>query len=781
MGLDEKYTPDGHAVIQHHTLRDFKLLSGATLDEARLGYCVYGANPDNPVVVVHPALTGSPRAHLPEGATQGDGWWSRCIGPGKFLDTQRLNLFCVDHLGGNGASTGARELGERVGDVNFGDTIRLTAEVLAELGVRNVHAVIGGSIGGGQALEWLRQDTVGIERIFEISGNSCREGPAIEFFQITADLLRSNGDDVPKIKERLIENCRSLRGHTRAFDHVFEYILAGLDALARNYTSDDALRIARKIGFLRFVTPYHFQRRWDHDIATWTDEAVAVAGINSWIDYQGEQFVRRFNGEALAALCAMEAKAEVQNPEEIAALLQKKQCTLAGFSVNGDLLFDAEAQFQYYKEIRRALPEDGRARVDIFFAYDEVNGHDHFLTERFLENVPGLAKRLYDHEKVEGFATRAIHKGQAYRQETGALIPPVYLTSTFEKGNREGFDYTRSGNPNFINLENILASLENAAYATVFASGVSAISAVVSSMQSGDLVIAEEVIYGCTYRLFEQVFSKFGLRVEYYDFTDPANFDIVLQKKPKLVWIESPTNPLLKVIDIRELSKFTTRAGSTLLVDNTFASSYHQKPLDLGADLSLSSTTKYINGHSDVLGGVICTNSDTWKEKNVFAQKALGLHPAPFDTWLITRGLKTLSLRMGQHSANALAVADYLDGLEVTRFVRYPMHPSHPQYEVAKAQMSGGSGIVTAQFDLPFSKIGVFLNALERFTLAESLGGIESLVCHPATMSHASVPKEQRERLGITDTLLRFSVGVEQAEDLIADIARALKQIGVDG
>lgn len=373
-----------------------------------------------------------------------------------------------------------------------------------------------------------------------------------------------------------------------------------------------------------------------------------------------------------------------------------------------------------------------------------------------------------------GFETRAIHEGLEYIGNTGAVIPPIYLTSTFAAGNPAGFDYTRSGNPNFRNLEATLASLEGARHATVFGSGVSAITAVVSTLQMGDLVLAEEDLYGCTFRLFEQVFRKFGISVEYVDFTDKRSYGLVTKKRPALVWIESPTNPLLKIIDIAAVGEGTHEAGSSLVVDNTFASNYLQRPLALGADLSLLSTTKYVNGHSDSLGGVVCTNSVEWHEKMVFAQKALGLHPSPFDAWLISRGVKTLGPRMDRHEKNAQELAAYLEKSRYVNEVRYPFLPSHPQYELARKQMSGGSGIVTAALGLSLDETMQFLHAHQLFTLAESLGAIESLVCHPASMSHASIPKERREAVGITDSHVRFSVGIENIHDLIADIEQAL-------
>lgn len=379
--------------------------------------------------------------------------------------------------------------------------------------------------------------------------------------------------------------------------------------------------------------------------------------------------------------------------------------------------------------------------------------------------------------KKAAFATEAIHASPGYHEGTGAVTSPIFATSTFANGNAHGFDYTRSGNPNFRNLETILSSLETADHATVFSSGVAAVTAVVSSLKSGDLILAEENVYGCTYRLFHQVFDKFGLKIDYLDFTNPDNYKEIAARRPAMVWLESPTNPLLKIIDIEAVATVCHQVDSTLLVDNTFASSFNQQPLALGATLSLSSTTKYINGHSDCLGGVVATRDQAWAERLNFAQKALGLNPSPFDAWLIARGVKTLPLRMAQHHANALAVTSYLRGLSGVAWVRYPFDESHPQYELAKRQMRGGSGIVVADLGLSLPRTRALLQNLRYFTLAESLGGVESLVCHPASMTHASVPRAVRERVGITDSLVRFSVGVESADDLLADLAWAWDRV----
>ena len=374
----------------------------------------------------------------------------------------------------------------------------------------------------------------------------------------------------------------------------------------------------------------------------------------------------------------------------------------------------------------------------------------------------------------EKFQTKAIHSGLSYRENTGAVTPPIYATSTFEHGNSEGFDYTRSGNPCFRNLERTLADLEEAKFATSFSSGVSAMTSVVSSLKSGDVIVAEENIYGCTFRLFEQVLAKYGIKAVYCDLADSKNYSKITELKPTLVWIESPTNPLLKILDIEKIAEVTHQAGSTLLVDNTFASSYLQRPLSLGADLSLSSTTKYINGHSDCLGGVVCCNDSDWQEKMIFSQKALGLQPSPFDAWLTARGVKTLAVRMDQHNSNGLKLAEFLEGRSDVSNVRYPMLDSHPQYELARKQMSGGSGIVVCDLNRSREETIEALKKLKYFKLAESLGGVESLVCHPASMTHASVPRKVCEAVGITDSLVRFSVGIEHISDLISDLELAL-------
>ena len=353
-------------------------------------------------------------------------------------------------------------------------------------------------------------------------------------------------------------------------------------------------------------------------------------------------------------------------------------------------------------------------------------------------------------------------------------MPPIYATSTFAHGNPGGFDYTRSGNPNFRILEGVLAAVEECEHTTVFGSGVSAITAIASTLSQGDLVLCEENLYGCTVRLFEQVFAKFGVRTEWVDFTDPSCLSTISELRPAMVWLESPTNPLLKVIDLKAVCGAAQSAGVPVVVDNTFATALVQRPLQLGATLSLTSTTKYINGHSDALGGAVCCDDPAWHQKMVFAQKALGLMPSPFDCWLITRGIKTLPLRLRQQMANAAAVADHLAAHPGVAWVRYPLRHDHPQHAVALEQMDGGGAIVTIGLNASREQAYAVCKALRWFTMAESLGGVESLICHPATMTHAAVSPEVKAKLGISDGLVRLSLGCEDLQDLIADLDQAL-------
>ena len=375
------------------------------------------------------------------------------------------------------------------------------------------------------------------------------------------------------------------------------------------------------------------------------------------------------------------------------------------------------------------------------------------------------------------FATKAVHAGHEPDEVTGAVMPPIYMTSTYAQeypGETKGYDYTRAGNPNFTILEKVLASLEDAKHATVFSAGLGALTGLISMLSSGDKVVAIDGLYGGTYRLFNSVFNRYG--IEFISITKPTPeaLEEAFKKKPAWLFFETPTNPLLEIFDIASLAKSAKKHGVLTIVDNTFATPYFQNPLHLGADVVWHSTTKYIGGHSDVIGGVAITNNDKIKEALDFARKAIGLNPSPFDAWLLTRGVKTLALRMERHQQNALAVATFLESHPKVKKVYYPGLKSHPQHEIAKKQMNGFGGMVSVEFDLSLEETKKLISSFKLFTLAESLGGVESLVCHPAVMTHASIPIEERHRCGITDGLIRFSVGIEDAEDLIGDLKSVL-------
>jgi len=375
------------------------------------------------------------------------------------------------------------------------------------------------------------------------------------------------------------------------------------------------------------------------------------------------------------------------------------------------------------------------------------------------------------------FSTKAIHVGQKPDPSTGAIIPPVYLTSTYVQeapDKHKGYDYTRAGNPNFTNLEQTLAALEYGKYATVFSSGIGATTAILSTLRQGDVVAAGNDLYGGTFRLFNQVFSQFGVSLITVNTQDLNQVEDALKKNPSMIFLESPSNPLLRISDIAAIAAMAKKHNVLTVVDNTFATPYFQNPLNLGADIVMHSTTKYIGGHSDVVGGVTITNDREMKVKLDFARKAIGLNPGPFDAWITSKGLKTLGVRMERHASNAMQVATFLEKHPLVKKVYYPGLESHPYHDIARRQMSGFSGIVSAEFKLSIEQSMQLISSFDYFALAESLGGVESLVDHPASMTHASISKEEREKNGLTDGLVRFSVGIEDAEDLISDLEKQM-------
>jgi cystathionine gamma-lyase len=376
------------------------------------------------------------------------------------------------------------------------------------------------------------------------------------------------------------------------------------------------------------------------------------------------------------------------------------------------------------------------------------------------------------------FATRAIHAGQEPDPATGATIVPIYQTSTYTQeapGQHKGYEYSRTANPTRTALEECVASLEGADYGLAFASGLAATIATMSLFSPRDHVVAGDDLYGGTYRLFDRVLPRTGgLEFTYADTTDPEAVEEALRPETKVLWIETPTNPMLALSDVARLSEMAHERGATVAVDNTFASPYFQAPLALGADIVVHSTTKYMGGHSDVIGGVVVTSSEEFYEGIKFYQNAAGGVPGPLDSWIVLRGLKTLAIRMRQHEENALAVAEFLQDHPEVETVHYPGLPSHPQHELAKRQMSGFSGMVSFTLKGGAEAAYAAMQKTKVVSFAESLGGVESLITHPATMTHAAIPREQREARGVTDGLMRLSVGIEDKEDLISDLDQAI-------
>jgi cystathionine gamma-lyase len=382
-----------------------------------------------------------------------------------------------------------------------------------------------------------------------------------------------------------------------------------------------------------------------------------------------------------------------------------------------------------------------------------------------------------DKHRELGFETRAIHAGQRPDPTTGAVMTPLYLSSTFvqsEPGKHQGFDYSRSGNPTRLAYETCVANLEGARYGYAMASGCVGAATILHLLSAGDHVVACDDMYGGTFRLFDKVFARQGIAFSYVDLTDASALEAALLPSTKLLWLETPTNPLLKIMDIVALADVAHAHGIRVAVDNTFMSPYFQQPLALGADIVLHSTTKYINGHSDLVGGVVITDDDELAEQLGFLANAIGGVQSTFDSYLCLRSLKTLAVRMRAHEENALRIAGFLEAHRHVDRVLYPGLPSHPQHDLAARQMSGYGGMLAVYLKGDLETARRVLSSVELFTLAESLGGVESLIEHPAIMTHASIAPAQRQAIGIGDTLLRISVGIESVGDLIDDLDRAL-------
>lgn len=385
--------------------------------------------------------------------------------------------------------------------------------------------------------------------------------------------------------------------------------------------------------------------------------------------------------------------------------------------------------------------------------------------------------KIFPDDRSARFSTRAIHAGQRPDPTSGAIMPPIYQTSTYAQeglGINKGYEYARGKNPTREALERNIAALENAMHGFAFSSGMGCLDSIMKLFKAGDHVVVGSNVYGGTFRLFDKILQNFGLQFSWVDTRDPQRIQDAMQKNTVAVLLETPTNPLMHLTDLAAAAAIAKKAGALTIVDNTFASPYFQNPLDLGADIVWHSSTKYLNGHSDVIGGVAALNDDALAARLQFNLNSAGAVPGPMDSWLTLRGTKTLALRMRQHDANGRKVAEWLANRVGEKQVFYPGLASHPQHALAKKQMRGFGGMVSVETGSK-EKAGQVVKRVKVFTLAESLGGVESLVCQPAGMTHASVAPEIRKEIGITDGLLRFSCGVEDVEDLIEDLDQAFK------
>ena len=376
------------------------------------------------------------------------------------------------------------------------------------------------------------------------------------------------------------------------------------------------------------------------------------------------------------------------------------------------------------------------------------------------------------------FDTLAIHAGQQPDPTTGAIMTPIYLSSTYVQagpGEHKGFEYSRTQNPTRHALQDCLAALEGARHGLAFASGLAATDMLLHLLDAGDHLICSDDVYGGTFRLFDKVFRRHGMTFSFVDMTDPSAVEKAFTPKTRMVWVETPTNPMLKLIDLARVAEIARKHRAISVCDNTFMTPYFQRPLELGIDVVAHSTTKYLNGHSDCIGGFVCTSDTGLAERMYFLQNAVGGVPSPLDSFLVLRGVKTLHVRMQRHQENAFKVAEFLQKHPKVKQVTYPGLPHHPQHELARRQMKGFGGMITFEVHGGLEAARRLLKTTRVFACAESLGGVESLIEHPAIMTHASVPKENRERLGIGDGLIRLSVGIEDAQDLIEDLAQALQ------
>ena len=736
------------ATVRTHAIPVLPLRRGGVLTDIEIASECFG-DPDAPAVLVLGGISAG-RHLLPTPDDAAPGWWPGVVGSGAALDPAHYRLVGIDWLAGRGASSGPAA-DARWPALDTADQAAAILSLLDGLDIGTLHAVVGASYGGMVALALAALEPARVERVVAIAA-AHRAHPL-------ATAVRS-------VQRRILR--------------------LGIERGA----AADAVAIARALAMSTYRTRGELRDRFTGEPEVGD---VARFPVDAWLDVHGDRYAASFPAESLHALSQSLDLHDI-DPSAITA-----RCTLA--PVDSDTLVPPED----VHALARALGERATvARITSHF------GHDGFLQEAervgdivaaalrdstCAEPRPaGAPPACVDGEPVTHYAarasaasialqpaTRAVRGGLCSDAHHGAVTPPIQLSSTFgfaAFGESRHYDYTRSGNPTRDLLGQTIAELEGGAAGIVTATGMAAIGVVLNLAGPGDLVVAPHDGYGGTYRLLRALARRQSFDLLLLDLTDPASCDVIRSRAPRLVWVETPSNPLLRVTDIAAVARAAHDAGALSIVDNTFLSPALQSPLALGADVVVHSTTKYITGHSDVVGGAIAVADAALAEEIGWWANCTGATGSPFDSWLALRGVRTLHPRMRAHEENTALVTDLLASHPAVRAVHYPGLPSHPQHALAARQQRGFGGMCSFELHGGEAAARRFVEGLRCFTLAESLGGVESLVAHPATMTHAAMDRAARHTAGITDGLLRLSVGIEAAEDLLADISLALGAAG---
>ncbi|HEX7120590.1 MAG TPA: cystathionine gamma-synthase [Longimicrobiales bacterium] len=717
---------------------DLSLAHGGTLPDVHVAYAVHGDDAAPPVLVLGGISAGRRICPEPGGAP---GWWPGVVGAGCGLDPARHRLIAVDYVGGRGESSQPRP-GERWPAFGTADQATAIARLLDVLGIPVLHAAVGASYGGMVALALAERFPERVERVVAI-GAAHRSHPL-------ASAVRS-------VQRRIVRH--------------------GLDA----GDPRRAVGIARALAITTYRTAAEFGERFAGPPGV--DGGAVRLPVDDYLDHHAAAYAESFPAAAFLTISGSLDLHRV-DPRRIRA-----RCTVV--SIDSDTLVPPEDS----RALAAALGE--RAT---FVRVASPYGHDGFLKEP--EAIGAIiAGALADGEApavgtpapethyaararpgaAEACgATRAARAGIGADTQHGAVMPPIHLSSnfTFEGfGAKRAYDYTRSGNPTRDLLAAAIAELEGGAAGLVTPTGMAAVHVVLQLLRPGDLVVAAHDGYGGTYRLLRALARKHALDVAFVDLTGTAALDVIARRRPRLVWVETPSNPLLRITDIAAVAGAARAAGALCVADNTFLSPALQSPLAHGADIVVHSTTKYLNGHSDVVGGAIVARDAALAEELGWWANCIGATGSPFDSYLTLRGLRTLHARLRVHEENARAVVEFLNTRPCVRRVYYPGLASHPGHDVAARQQRGFGAMVSFELDGGVPAVRRFLDGLRHFTLAESLGGVESLVAHPATMTHAAMDPAAREAAGISDALLRLSVGIEAADDLVADLRAACERV----